>query len=139
MKTVLNQHLMLPRLNRSLLSTLSLAVLCAMAFTFTCALAPMMNTANAQSGALTTASSRPCYNQAMSGIRTARENHASAQVTLMTALDLYDEMVSAAQEDPFFNFFVYLASLAVETARSNLQAAAIALVKSYWVLARCVE
>ncbi len=141
MKTILNRHLMLPRLNRSWLSTLSLAVLCAMAFTFTGALSPMMNTATAQgasSGAdLAPAPSNPppCYNSALAALRTARANHNSAVAAHREALN---ELRRSLSENPPVYPFVLLAAINVEIAKSNLQAAVTTLRQAKAALAQCI-
>ena len=141
MKTILNRHLMLPRLNRSWLSTLSLAVLCAMAFTFTGALSPVMNTATAQgvsSGAdLAPAPSNPppCYNSALAALRTARANHNSAVAAHREALN---ELRRSLSENPPVYPFVLLAAINVEIAKSNLQAAVTTLRQAKAALAQCI-
>ena len=144
MKTILNRHLMLPGLNRSWLSTLSLAALCAMAFTFTGALSPVMNTATAQynsSGAdLAPAPSNPppCYNSALAALRTARANHNSAVAAHLEALRHYNELWSSLSENPAVYPFVIFAAINLAIAKSNLQAAVTTLMQANAALAQCI-
>lgn len=144
MKTVLNRHLMLPRLNRSWLSTLSLAVLCAMAFTFTGALSPMMNTATAQhtgSGAdfaPAPTNPPPCYNSALAALRDARANHNKAVVAHMEALEQYNELLSLLPDNLALYPFVFFSAINVALAKINLQAAVTTLMQANAALAQCI-